>query len=1248
MADGKLIIEARVDSTQAEKDLGSLSKTIKNDLPDQDVKVTADTKSAQDSVANVKSKIEGVTEAPHKTSVTADTSDAETGIGRVKSAVETMADSFKTAAGQSSGSFGSIVQNIASITTGVGLAQIAVNILDGALSSLGQSFASAIQRVDTIDTATKSLTVLTGDADTAKGVMDDLCDAIQGTPIALDDVALGAKKMVAAGMEGEDVKDVFTSIADAAYGVGDGASSIDQMTDAIANIQASGTVYADDINRMVDAGVPAWQILANQTGKSVGEMKDAVRDGTLSSNDAISLMTKGIEEGTDGAAGHTAAMAGLAKTAGDTISGSFANMKTSFTRLFAEVVTQLKGPMISAMTGVTTLVNNIISGMRNVNSAISTFIQNSQGIQAFGAMFQDLGSQITSIFEELAPKFAPVQEAYSTLWASLGPVLNEIINLIATYLVPYLQLWWSILIQVIGWCLNTIAPLFAGIGAGLVDMLSVFVNTIGFIVALLQGDWSGAMDFMWKAADSAQQFLADCWNGIKGTIDAIFPGLIDSITGWFAGLPDQMKQIGDNVIQGFWDGVNGAKEWLKGKLDELLGYIPDWIKAPLGISSPSKVIRDEVGKYILPGLIAGVEQSLPDAERSMKSAVETLVDAASSVDVNASASVDSGTSSDELVSLAGTVKEQTDATRASIETEYPSMNETATSNMQEMAENVVESVQSQNDPVAKSMNAMSGQTQNITATMKNGISGQTSSMAASGINNTQTLATGVVSTMSPVPGQLNSIGQQMMNELKAGIDATKQSVIDSTSDLVQKLLDTFITGLGIHSPSRKMQWIGEMMAAGLLKGLSSDQIGQYTLHIIDLMQDSFKSGKLDINAVLDSLGDNIPALVAKLGVDTSDTESVMQFLYPLIGTQGTITSLFGYRDDIGDVGSSNHMGVDIAAAEGTPIDAVMGGTVTVAGSYGGYGNAVVIDHGNGLQTLYGHMLNVGTSVGSQVGAGSVIGYVGSTGYSTGNHLHISVIQDGNFIDPLPYLQGASISGSNTLAGALMAAYNIRKYGITSTMASTASAYTGGGDVTSWITQALQITGLYNSQNLANTVALAMGESGGNPSAVNDWDSNAAAGTPSKGLMQTIDSTFQAYALPGHTDIWNPVDNAIASIRYQMARYGYLRGTPGYWSGTNDAYEGFGMVGENGPELIYFGGGEKVWSARETQAMFNAAYQNQQSRAGRITSSGSVSSNKSVTTNNYKREYNINQPISTASEMYRKIRLEEKKEAYQRG
>jgi SLT domain-containing protein len=96
----------------------------------------------------------------------------------------------------------------------------------------------------------------------------------------------------------------------------------------------------------------------------------------------------------------------------------------------------------------------------------------------------------------------------------------------------------------------------------------------------------------------------------------------------------------------------------------------------------------------------------------------------------------------------------------------------------------------------------------------------------------------------------------------------------------------------------------------------------------------------------------------------------------------------------------------------------------------------------------------------------------------------------------------------------------------------------GGNVVDWVRQAMQITGVPESWfgPLMSRVKL---ESGGNPRAINLWDSNAKKGIPSKGLFQTIDPTFNRYALPGMHDIWNPVHNGVAAIRYMQARYGSI-------------------------------------------------------------------------------------------------------------
>jgi murein DD-endopeptidase MepM/ murein hydrolase activator NlpD len=112
---------------------------------------------------------------------------------------------------------------------------------------------------------------------------------------------------------------------------------------------------------------------------------------------------------------------------------------------------------------------------------------------------------------------------------------------------------------------------------------------------------------------------------------------------------------------------------------------------------------------------------------------------------------------------------------------------------------------------------------------------------------------------------------------------------------------------------------------------------------------------------------------------------------------------FGYRVDPVYKDFRFHQGLDFTAPSGTPIYATADGTVTAAGfSTDGYGNKVVINHGYGYQTLYGHMVRVKARVGQSVKRGEVIGYIGSTGKSTGPHCHYEVIKKGIKVDPVYY------------------------------------------------------------------------------------------------------------------------------------------------------------------------------------------------------------------------------------------------------
>lgn len=148
-------------------------------------------------------------------------------------------------------------------------------------------------------------------------------------------------------------------------------------------------------------------------------------------------------------------------------------------------------------------------------------------------------------------------------------------------------------------------------------------------------------------------------------------------------------------------------------------------------------------------------------------------------------------------------------------------------------------------------------------------------------------------------------------------------------------------------------------------------------------------------------------LAAQLAAAGTKIVSEAGFIWPLSSAK-TITSFFGSRKHPITGKANNHTGIDIAAAGGTPILAAKSGVVITSSYNNSYGNYVVISHGNGQTTLYAHMSRRGVAANATVKQGQTIGYVGSTGSSTGNHLHYEIRINGNRRDPLDYYKGSKL------------------------------------------------------------------------------------------------------------------------------------------------------------------------------------------------------------------------------------------------
>ncbi|PAQ15073.1 hypothetical protein CD798_08500 [Bacillaceae bacterium SAOS 7] len=261
---------------------------------------------------------------------------------------------------------------------------------------------------------------------------------------------------------------------------------------------------------------------------------------------------------------------------------------------------------------------------------------------------------------------------------------------------------------------------------------------------------------------------------------------------------------------------------------------------------------------------------------------------------------------------------------------------------------------------------------------------------------------------------------------------------------------------------------------------------------------------------------------------------------PGFGPPFRVTSRFGRRFHPVDKVWKNHNGIDYAAPMGTPIPSQSAGKVSFSGWRGGYGNAVMVNSAGGYTHLYGHNSKNLVRVGQGVSPGTILGLVGSTGKSTGPHVHYEVRRNGTPVDP------NSVGGAGSIPGGKIS-----------------------GSLSSWIRAGMARAGVSGSNWLNGLAWIINKESSGNPKAVGAMTSSGTA----KGLMQLKDFNYRG-------NPFDPVNNIFYGIKYILGRYKGIDGALSWWrkhnwyaNGTNFHQGGPAVVNDgNGPELIRFPSG----------------------------------------------------------------------------
>ena len=173
-------------------------------------------------------------------------------------------------------------------------------------------------------------------------------------------------------------------------------------------------------------------------------------------------------------------------------------------------------------------------------------------------------------------------------------------------------------------------------------------------------------------------------------------------------------------------------------------------------------------------------------------------------------------------------------------------------------------------------------------------------------------------------------------------------------------------------------------------------------------EDQLEAAEAQLKAAANAMDAEIKRLEQEMADQIGNVPSESGFLWPLPSSWNTLSSLYGSRIHPITGRPNNHTGIDIPASKNTNIYAAKSGVVTTSTYNSSYGNYVVVSHSDGTSTLYAHMNKRGVSKGETVSQGQVIGYVGTTGSSTGNHLHFEVRVNGNRTDPVNYFKDKTL------------------------------------------------------------------------------------------------------------------------------------------------------------------------------------------------------------------------------------------------
>jgi tape measure domain-containing protein len=809
-----------------------------------------------------------------------------------------------------------------------------------------------------------------------------------------------------------------------------------------------------------------------------------------------------------------------------------------FARLARTVFTALT--MIKSFAGLGAVLQ---AGMAAIGGPVVVVVA---AIIAFGAAMAVLYHRNKQFRNIVNGAWAQIKNAITTAWNIVKPAFSALGDAFgitgkkANGAKGHTNALAAILTNVVGPAFQHAAGFISGVIKAFGSLVAGVAYTVSFFVNIFKGNWSGAWNSFKGIAKSAMGIVKGSFNALLSLLPA---NVRKHITG--------MMKAGKDLIAGLWKGIKSKFGGVIKKVGSFAEAIKNKFKKVFGIHSPSTVFYD-FGVFMFQGLENALTNS-PFGALGAKAATSLssgFSDNASLTAPTANMAAQNSTAiSDTNSAVSAGLTASIDAVKnqqAPMDTAAKSVFETLPKNANDKSQKAKTQVTEQLIATSNWVGAaypaqLSQSARSAFDRVRAQAADRTMAAKQSSIRTLLSTTQWMITTGRT---QFSSAGRSTMQGFVNGMASQRGNVTSTANSLVKAVKDAFVKGLGIHSPSVYMAWVGRNTGLGLIKGLQSTQLGKFAKNTVGEMKSAFAKSKFSAEANVNYMDDN--SMKEVNWMRKYDGGSVVKGADGGKGGRFVNNMLRLVNDDRHGYSQARRWGPDYDCSSSIIASLRAAGFNTGSASTTHNMSSELTKHG-WVRLPYRNpkkgdiLLNDATHTEMSLGNGKTAGFHSSHGHpEPGDQAHEAYVgrDPGRWAAILRYKHGFG----DSLADAIEEAYNFKKYGFGSLDAEGDGGDLGGagekvtGKLADWIKSALKAT--HQPQSLlAGLIRAAKAESGGNPRAVNNWDINAKLGHPSKGLFQTIDSTFQAYKLKGHGNIYNPVDNAIAAIRYMIARYG---------------------------------------------------------------------------------------------------------------